>query len=124
MFNENGYVYYISNLPPNNKLMKPTVKMILWTLLGLILPFGAIWGPLLVKTESKQERRFRSRLLIAEVVVWVLGMLPLVFFWYSFMQQLSSSNPEIGAPVEVFVYPVLLVLLACVLLISSSLRSH
>lgn len=104
--------------------MKPTVKMILWTLLGLILPFGAIWGPLLVKTKSEQERRFRSRLLIAEVVVWVLGMLPLVFFWYSFMQQLSSSNPEISAPVGVFVYPVLLVLLACVLLISSSLRSH
>lgn len=25
--------------------MKPTVKMILLTLLGLILPFGAIWGP-------------------------------------------------------------------------------
>ena len=117
-------MYHVSNLFPNNKLMKPTVKMILLTLLGLILPFGAIWGPFLVKTKSEEERRFRSRLLIAEVVVWVLGMLPLVFFWYSFMQQLSSSNPEIGAPVEVFVYPVLLVLLACVLLISSSLRSH
>ena len=120
----NGFVRYISNFSPNNKLMKPTVKMILWTLLGLILPFGAIWGPFLVKTESEQERRFRSRLLIAEVVVWVLGMLPLVFFWYSFMQQLSSSQPEISAPIGVFVYPVLLVLLACVLLISSSLRSH
>ena len=104
--------------------MKPTVKMILLTLLGLILPFGAIWGPFLVKTESEQERRFRSRLLIAEVVVWVLGVLPLVFFWYSFMQQLSSSQPEISAPIGVFVYPVLLVLLACVLLLSSSLRSH
>ena len=104
--------------------MKPTVKMILLTLLGLILPFGAIWGPFLVKIKSEQERRFRSRLLIAEVVVWVLGMLPLVFFWYSYMQQISSSKPEIGAPIEVFVYPVLLVLLACVLLISSRLRSH
>ena len=104
--------------------MKPTVKMILLTLLGLILPFGAIWGPFLVKTKSEEERRFRSRLLIAEVVVWVLGMLPLVFFWYSYMQQLPSSNPEMGAPIWVFVYPVLLVLLACVLLLSSSLRSH
>ena len=51
--------------------MKPTVKMILLTLLGLFLPFGAIWGPFLVKTKSEEERRFRSRLLIAEVVVWV-----------------------------------------------------
>lgn len=104
--------------------MKPTVKMILWTFLGLILPFGALWGLFLVKTKSEQERRYRSRLLIAEVVVWVLGMLPLVFFWYSYMQQLPSSNPEMGAPVWVFVYPVLLVLLACVLLISSRLRCH
>ena len=48
--------------------MKPTVKMILWTLLGLILPFGALWGPFLVKTKSEQERRYRSRLLIAEAV--------------------------------------------------------
>lgn len=104
--------------------MKPTVKMILLTLLGLILPFGAIWGSFLVKTKSEQERRFRSRLLLAEVVVWVLGMLPLVYFWYSFMQQLSSSQPEISAPIGVFVYPVLLVLLACVLLLSSSLRNH
>ena len=117
-------MYHVSNLPPNNKLMKPTEKMILLTLLGLILPFGAIWGPFLVKIKSEQERRFRSRLLIAEVVVWVLGMLPLVFFWYSYMQQISSSKPEIGAPIEVFVYPVLLVLLTCVLLISSRLRSH
>lgn len=117
-------MYHVSNLPSNNKLMKPTVKMILLTLLGLILPFGAIWGPFLVKTKSEQDRRFRSRLIIAEVVVWVLGMLPLVFFWYSFMQQLPSSNPEMGAPFGVFVYPVLLVLLACVLLISSRLRCH
>ena len=102
----NGFVCYISNFSPNNKLI------------------GAIWGPFLVKTKSEEERRFRSRLLIAEVVVWVLGVLPLVFFWYSFMQQLSSSQPEISAPIGVFVYPVLLVLLACVLLLSSSLRSH
>ncbi len=99
--------------------MKPTVKMILWTLLGLILPFGALWGPFLVKTKSEEERRFRSRLLIAEVVVWVLGVLSLVF-----LKELSSSNPEIGARIWVFVYPVLLVLLACVLLISSNPRSH
>lgn len=49
--------------------MKPTEKMILLTLLGLILPLGAIWGPFLVKIKSEQERRYRSRLLVAEVVI-------------------------------------------------------
>ena len=36
--------------------MKPTVKMILLTLLGLILPFGALWGPFLSLSKLRANK--------------------------------------------------------------------
>lgn len=42
----------------------------LLTLLGLALPFGNIWGPLLMKVPfGSPERRFRTRLIRVETVM-------------------------------------------------------
>lgn len=101
--------------------MKPTVKMVCLTLLGLLLPLGGIWGPYLVKIKNEKERKFRSRLIAAEVVIWLVSMVPLVIFWWNYTQEITTSGKvELGPPAWLFTYPVLLVVLACALLVAQT----
>lgn len=47
--------------------MNPCIKISLLTLVGLILPFGNIWGPYLIKKpQSSSSYVFRKRLVIIE----------------------------------------------------------
>lgn len=49
--------------------------MALTTLLGLVLPFGNIWGPFLVTAPDATARAYRKKLVIAGVVVTLLGLI-------------------------------------------------
>lgn len=46
--------------------MNHCIKISLLTLIGLILPFGNIWGPYLIKIPQSSSYVFRKRLVIFE----------------------------------------------------------
>lgn len=50
--------------------MSLSQKISLATLAGLILPFGNIWGPLIIKIpKNSSEVKFRHRLIILETII-------------------------------------------------------
>lgn len=63
--------------------MKIERKMLLLTLLGLVIPFGNVIGPMLVKSRSARSEAFRSQLLIIEGIILAVGYVPSLFFMVS-----------------------------------------
>lgn len=55
--------------------MKTSKKIPLLTLLGLILPFGNVWGPYLIRVpKGSTEAKLRSRLAIFEAILSVAAV--------------------------------------------------
>ena len=50
--------------------------MALLSLLGLVLPFGNIWGPLIAAAESLEQKKFRRNLIICQSILAVAPGLP------------------------------------------------
>ena len=75
----------------NNIMENTKAKMAFSSLLGLILPLGAIWGPLLFRTEESGERVFRKNYVIiqvcASIILIVLGVMP----WIEYMSRLTHG---------------------------------
>lgn len=53
-----------------NKKIK--IKMVAATLLGLVLPFGALWGPYLISAKTEICRTFRKHLFWIELAAMLI----------------------------------------------------
>lgn len=73
--------------------MTPKKKMSLWTLLGLVLPLGNVWGPYLTKLpKTTDERTFRSKLVLFELCLSVIFLAASIYFYRSAME--NNMNVE------------------------------
>lgn len=61
-------------------------KMSLWTLAGLVLPFGNVWGPYLTRLpEDTDDRSFRSKLVLFELCFTLIFLAVGFYLYYSAM---------------------------------------
>ena len=86
-------------------------KISLLTLVGLILPFGNIWGPLIIKVpKGSSEAKFRFRLIIFESVFsFILFSIAIMLMTKAILSEYNTSLITSAAYVLFFEYILILI---------------
>lgn len=67
-------------------------KMLLLTLLGLVIPFANIFAPAFVSSLTGDDAHFRSRLLKAELIATIVGVIAGAAGWLEFMKDIVPGE--------------------------------
>lgn len=93
-------------------------KMLLLTLLGLVIPFANIFAPAFVSSLTGDDSHFRSRLLKAELVATIVGIIVGAAGWLEFMKDIVPGEVlPVVSPINYLpslVSPILIVALVAV----------
>lgn len=76
--------------------MDKRISVLLSTLLGLILPFGNIWGPLLVRCDRKEQRKYRRSIVWSELAITVVSFIigvGVIVVWMKDIVQMNDPKP-------------------------------
>lgn len=71
-------------------------SVILSTLLGLVLPFGNIWGPLLVRCDREEQRKYRRAIVWSELAITVVSFIMgvgIIVVWMKDIVQMNEPKP-------------------------------
>lgn len=95
--------------------MSLSQKISLATLVGLILPFGNIWGPLIIKIpKNSSEVKFRHRLIILETFIsFIFFTLSIVLLVKSMLAGYSISLIRIATYI-LLIHNILILIIAAI----------
>ena len=71
-------------------------SVILSTLLGSVLPFGNIWGPLLVRCDKDEQRKYRRAIVWSELAITVVSFIMgvgVIVVWMKDIVQMNEPKP-------------------------------
>ena len=77
-------------------IMDKRKSVILSTLLGLVLPFGNIWGPFLVRCDRKEQRKYRRSIVWSELAITVVSFIigvGVIVVWMKDIVQMNDPKP-------------------------------
>ncbi len=74
--------------------MKKKVFVLLATIVGLLLPFGNMWLPLLVNGDAEFVA-FRKKIILSQVVIYVIFMAVNVAFWTNEMMAIVDGGTRV-----------------------------
>lgn len=72
---------------------KGRIRIILFTLFGLILPLGNVWGPLLANCQTDDLRRYRNKMIAYGAAFCVASITFGIYFWLKAMPQIEAGQP-------------------------------
>ena len=71
-------------------------SVILSTLLGLVLPFGNIWGPFLVRCDKDEQRKYRRFIVWSESIITFFFYIVVIggtVVWMKDIVQMNDPKP-------------------------------
>lgn len=84
--------------------MKAEKNMALLILLGLVLPFGNIWGPLIAAAESLEQKKFRRNLIICQsilaVAAWATGIIMISRSMDALTEEIDTAGMRLGIAIS------------------------
>lgn len=98
--------------------------MLLLSLLGIVLPFGSLWGPFLCKCELESDRKFRTLLVwlgIANILLSFVISTVLILPEFQKIAEGQFATPSL--PWTLWLHPLLTIVIAFGLYLSQSKRS-
>ena len=76
--------------------MDRRIIIILSTLLGLVLPFGNIWGPFLVRCDDDGYRKYRRIIVWLELAITIVSFIigiGVIVVWMKDIVQMNDPKP-------------------------------
>ena len=76
--------------------MDRRIIILLSTLLGLVLPFGNIWGPFLVRCDIEEQRKYRRSIVWLELAITIVSFIigiGIIVVWMKDIVQMNDPKP-------------------------------
>lgn len=94
--------------------MEKKQLILLFTLIGIIIPFGNVFGPAFVKCNQADDIRFRRNVVRIEAILSVVAYALGILVWLD----IFKTNLVAGTPIDCSNFYVMLILPISVLLIA------